>query len=165
MTKGRFPACIPVRFATWVLGRQLAALVSRAGVGCTKSPPRMAHPGRSGGTSSFLESGVNPAWSPDRTRGVSHARRGDPIFIADRNGNNRRQIYVDRPGIHNHYLTWSPDGRYIYFVGWSRRTKHLWRFAVPADGATAVPERITHHNRVSRTRPGSIRTRSSLGHR
>jgi Tol biopolymer transport system component len=97
----------------------------------------------------FLESGLNPAWSPDRTRLVYHTPDdGDPIFIADRNGNNRRQIYVDRPGIHNHYLTWSPDGRYIYVVRGVVTTDEmdLWRFLVPADGATAVPEQITHHN-------------------
>ncbi len=41
---------------------------------------------------------------------------GDPIFIADRNGANPRQIFNDKPGMHNHYVTWSPDGRYIYFV-------------------------------------------------
>jgi Tol biopolymer transport system component len=97
----------------------------------------------------FLETGMNPAWSPDRTRLVYHTPDdGDPIFIADRNGNNPRQIYVDRPGVHNHFLTWSPDGRFIYFVKGVVTTDEtdVWRFAVPADGARAVPERITHHN-------------------
>jgi Tol biopolymer transport system component len=92
---------------------------------------------------------MHPAWSPDRKRLVYHTPdEGDPIFIADRQGNNRRQIHVDRPGIHNHYLTWSPDGRYIYFVKGVVTTDEmdLWRFPVPADDAVAVPEQITHHN-------------------
>ena len=60
---------------------------------------------------------MNPAWSPDRARLVYHTpEEGDPVFIADRNGNNPRQIHVDKPGVHNHHLTWSPDGRFIYFV-------------------------------------------------
>ena len=59
-----------------------------------------------------------------------------------------RQIHVDKPGVHNHHLTWSPDGRFIYFVKGIVTTDEmdLWRFAVPADGAMAVPERISHHN-------------------
>ena len=23
---------------------------------------------------------------------------------------------MDKPGIHNHYPAWSPDGRFVYFV-------------------------------------------------
>jgi Tol biopolymer transport system component len=65
----------------------------------------------------FLPSAVEAAWSPDHNRIVYYAPDpGDPIFIADRNGGNARKICVDKPGIHEHYVTWSPDGRYVYFV-------------------------------------------------
>ena len=150
MTKGRFPAFYPgpIRYVgfsddnsqLWFL-EQVSVRPQRLRAWLTPVIPAEHR--------QFLESGLHPAWSPDRTRLVYHTPdAGDPVFIADRNGNNRRQIYVDRPGIHNHYLTWSPDGRYIYFVRGVVTTDEmdLWRFPVPADGATAVPEQITHHN-------------------
>ena len=73
---------------------------------------------------------------------------GDPIFVADRNGANPRQIFVDKAGRHNHYLAWSPDGRFIYFVRgimdpWDM---DIWR--IPSQGGTV--ERLTnHHSRVA----------------
>jgi hypothetical protein len=61
----------------------------------------------------FLESAVMAAWSPDGTRVAYHdATPGDPIHIADRNGSNARQVFVDAPGSHCHFLTWSPDARF-----------------------------------------------------
>ena len=150
MTKGRFPAFYPgpIRYVgfsddnsqLWFL-EQVSLQPTRLRVWLTPVLPAEHHV--------FLESGLHPAWSPDRARLVYHTPdQGDPIFLADRNGNNRRQIHVDKPGIHNHYLTWSPDGRYIYFVKGVVTTDEMdiWRFPVPADGATAVPEQITHHN-------------------
>jgi serine/threonine protein kinase len=150
MTKGRFPAFYPgpIRYVgfsddnsqLWFL-EQVSVRPQRLRVWLTPVVPSEHR--------RFIESGLHPAWSPDRTRLVYHTTDGgDPIFIADRSGNNRRQIYIDKPGIHNHYLTWSPDGRYIYFVRGVVTTDEmdLWRFPVPADGATAVPEQITHHN-------------------
>jgi len=150
VTKGRFPVLVPgpIRYVgfsddnsqLWFI-EQVSVRPNRNRAWLTPVVPAEHR--------RFLESGLNPAWSPDRTRLVYHTPDdGDPIFIADRNGNNGRQIYVDRPGIHNHFLTWSPDGRYIYFVGGVVTTDEmdLWRFPVPADGATAVPEQITHHN-------------------
>src|SRR5215510_2700041 len=65
----------------------------------------------------FLEKTVMAAWSPDGTKIAFHeSTPGDPIFLADLDGSNPRRLYVDQPGVHNHYLTWSPDGSYIYFV-------------------------------------------------
>ncbi|HXY23709.1 MAG TPA: protein kinase [Candidatus Acidoferrum sp.] len=100
-----------------------------------------------GGTPrNFLgEKTVNLAWSPDGERIVYHQfGGGDAMFVADRNGANPRQIFVDRPGIHNHFPTWSPDGRWIYFVHGTPDTRDmdLWRIN-PAGGN---PERLTYRN-------------------
>ena len=97
----------------------------------------------------FLPAAVQAVWSPDNRQIVYHsASPGDPIFIADRNGANPRQIWIDKPGIHNHYLEWSPDGRFVYFVRGvpSPYDMDIWR--VPSRGGVA--ERLTaHHSRVA----------------
>src|SRR5262249_17868530 len=68
---------------------------------------------------------------------------GDPVFVADRNGGNPRQIFVSKPGIHNHYPTWSPDGRFLYVAqGIPPRNMDLWR--LPVAGGAA--ERLTEQN-------------------
>jgi Tol biopolymer transport system component len=100
-----------------------------------------------GGTlRNFLgEEAVNLAWSPDGERVVYHTfGNGDPIFVADRDGANSRRIFGDQPGVHNHFPTWSPDGRWIYFVHGTPATKEmdLWRI----DPAGRNPERLTQRN-------------------
>jgi len=88
---------------------------------------------------------VNVAWSPDGSRLVYHTSiDGDPMFVADRNGANARQIFVGRPGVHNHYPVWSTDGEWIYFVSgiWAASEMDLWRIR-PAGGE---PERLTRYN-------------------
>jgi Tol biopolymer transport system component len=100
-----------------------------------------------GGTlRNFLsEEAVNLAWSPDGERVVYHTfANGDPIFVADRDGANARRIFGDQPGVHNHFPTWSPDGRWIYFVHGTPATKEmdLWRI----DPAGRNPERLTQRN-------------------
>jgi len=97
----------------------------------------------------FIEGGVNPTWSPDR-RNVAYytADPGDPIFIADRNGSNPRRLFGAQPGTHCHYLTWSPDGRFVYFVRGTPQTEEMdiWRISVTASNTAPTPERITTHN-------------------
>jgi Tol biopolymer transport system component len=89
---------------------------------------------------------VNIAWSRDGMRLAYHTRDpGDPIYVADREGADARQIFINaNPGGHNHYPTWSPDGRWIYFVSGYPATQEmdLWR----VDSSGGSPERLTQHN-------------------
>jgi len=98
---------------------------------------------------SFIAGAMEVAWSADGSRIVWHtAGAGDPIFIADANGSGARQVYVERSGNHCHHLTWSPDGRFIYFVKGIPTSDEMdiWRIPAAEGSAPARPERITSHN-------------------
>ena len=98
---------------------------------------------------SFIAGAMEVAWSADGSRIAWHtAGAGDPIFIADANGSNPRQIYVERAGSHCHHLTWSPDGRFIYFVKGIPTSDEMdiWRIRASESSPPARPERITSHN-------------------
>ena len=99
-----------------------------------------------GALHNFLgEEAANLAWSPDGERIVYHTRgNGDPMFVADRTGANARRIFQDRPGIHNHFPTWSPDGRWIYFSHGTPATKDMDLWRINPDGSHV--ERLTHLN-------------------
>jgi len=87
----------------------------------------------------------NVAWSPDGNRLVYHtADAGDPMFVTDRTGAGPRQIFISKPGDHNHFPVWSRDGQWIYFVRGYPDTSEmdLWRIS-PIGGE---PERLTQHN-------------------
>jgi len=92
----------------------------------------------------FLEYGGNPTWSPDgKTLAFYTPDPGDPIFVADGNASNRRRIFAAEPGVHCHFLIWSPDGRFIYFAkGTPTTDMDIWRIPV----AGGQPEQITYHH-------------------
>jgi serine/threonine protein kinase/Tol biopolymer transport system component len=114
--------------------------------GGTESRRLMLWPLMGGAPHNFLgEHAAEVAWSPDGTRLVYHRwEPGDPTFVADHNGANERQIVKSQPGLHNHFLVWSKDGRWIYFVRGrpSTREMDLWR--ISPDGGE--PEQLTHLN-------------------
>ncbi len=99
-----------------------------------------------GAPRNFLgEDTANLAWSPDGERIVYHTfTKGDPMFVADRTGANARKIFGDRPGLHNHFPTWSPDGRWIYFVHGTPATREMDLWRIDPDGGN--PERLTERN-------------------
>ncbi|MBV8809855.1 MAG: PD40 domain-containing protein, partial [Acidobacteriaceae bacterium] len=69
---------------------------------------------------------------------------GDPIFLADSDGLNPRQIFRDLPDKHNHYLASGADQNWIYFVNGTAATfeMDLWRISA----AGGKPERLTTQN-------------------
>ena len=96
----------------------------------------------------FLTGAMEPAWSPDGKAMAYHtAEPGDPIFVADRNGRSPKKIFTAESGNHCHYLTWSPDGRFLYFVMGGPATDEMDVWRIPVFATTPVtPERITTHN-------------------
>ena len=67
------------------------------------------------------------------------------MFVADRSGANAKQIFVNpTSGGHNHFPTFSPDGRWIYFVAGVLSTSEMDLYRISVTGGQ--PERLTHHN-------------------
>ncbi|HKD10795.1 MAG TPA: protein kinase, partial [Thermoanaerobaculia bacterium] len=95
----------------------------------------------------FLPKAVEATWSPDGSQVAYFFPPADPIFVAEKNGANPKQILADKQGFHNHFLHWSPDGKFIYFVrGVPPDDMDVWRIR-PSGGE---PERMSnHHGRVA----------------
>jgi Tol biopolymer transport system component len=100
----------------------------------------------------FLEDhAINVAWSPDseRTAYFRSDDDGDPILVGERGGDNARVIVAGTAGEHNHFPTWSIDGKWIYYVHYADEatSADLWR--IPAVGGE--PERLTEESRDVRS--------------
>ena len=93
----------------------------------------------------YLDGAAELDWSPDAARLVYHTPGpGDPMYLRDaRHPEDARQIFSAPPGLHGHFLLWSPDQRFIYFVQGSLPDRlDIWR--VRPTGGPA--ERVTHHD-------------------
>ncbi len=114
--------------------------------GGTETRRLMLWPLIGGAPHNFMdEHAAEVAWSPDGSRLVYHTwDPGDPMFVADHDGADPRQIMRSEPGLHNHYPVWSNDGRWIYFVRGRPATREmdLWRIS-PEGGKE---EKLSHLN-------------------
>jgi Tol biopolymer transport system component len=93
----------------------------------------------------YLEGAAEFDWSSDGARLVYHTPGpGDPMYVREANQpSDTRPIFSAPAGLHSHFLAWSPDKDYIYFVlGSVPDRMDIWRIA-PAGG---TPERMTHHD-------------------
>ena len=156
LTRGRLPQLLNedvrnVGFSgdashVWIRVADIASPASVSLVPATGGAPRP-----------FLSTAVMAVWSPDGSKVAYHETTpGDPVYVADSDGSGARRVHIAEPGVHNHHLTWSPDGRFLYFSsGLPPNEMDVWR--VPSAGGKA--ERITHHDsRVSHPVPLDDRT-------
>jgi Tol biopolymer transport system component len=90
----------------------------------------------------FLNTAVMATWSPDGSKVAYHETTpGDPIYVTDSDGGNPRRLFIGDPGVHSHHLSWSPDGRFLYFShGLPPDDMDAWR--IPSSGGQ--PERMTN---------------------
>lgn len=92
----------------------------------------------------YLDGVAEYDWSSDGTRLVFHTPGpGDPMYVRDADRSSDRNIFSAPAGLHGHFLVWSPDRAFIYFVQGALPDRlDIWR--VRPTGGT--PERITRHD-------------------
>lgn len=91
----------------------------------------------------YVEGAAEFDWSPDGARLAYHTPGpGDPLFIrAAASPASDEEIHSAAAGQHAHFPTWSPDGRFIYFVqGSLPDAMDIYRI----DSRDRHVERITH---------------------
>ena len=91
----------------------------------------------------YLEGVAEYDWSADGEWLAYHTPGpGDPMFVRDRAGGEPRKICSAPAGLHSHFLVWSPDQAFLYFVQGSLPDRlDLWRIR-PTGGS---PERLTRY--------------------
>jgi Tol biopolymer transport system component len=91
----------------------------------------------------YLEGAAELDWSADGDRLVFHTPgQGDPMFVRSARSAEARQIFSAPAGLHSHFVLWSPDQAFLYFVqGAVPEPMDLWR--IPAGGGS--PERLSRH--------------------
>jgi Tol biopolymer transport system component len=93
----------------------------------------------------YIEGAAEFDWSADGARLVYHTPGpGDPMYVRDAGQPaNAKEIFSAPPGLHSHFVVWSPDQKFIYFVQGSVPDRmDIWRIR-PTGG---TPERITNHD-------------------
>jgi len=92
----------------------------------------------------YLEGAAEYDWSRDAMQLVYHtAADGDPMFLRRATETPPGRALLTAPDTqHRHFTTWSPDGRWIYFLQGMPGRMDVWR--VPVAGGS--PERVTQHD-------------------
>jgi len=118
----------------------------------------MAVPTVGGAAQVYLPETAEFDWSADGSRVVFHTTApGDPLYVRSATEASAHPIYAAAPGTHCHFLTWSPDGEFIYFVRGDPPSADwdIWRLR--PSGASL--ERLTFlHTRVTYPVPLDART-------
>ncbi|MHC4956379.1 MAG: protein kinase domain-containing protein, partial [Planctomycetota bacterium] len=100
------------------------------------------------GATPWLQPGIiHVDWSRDGKRIVfSHSTDGDPVFVADADGTNVKPVPLPTPeGNHQHFPTWSFDGKWIYLCRGVVRTGRIDLWRVRPDGKQL--QKLTHNLR------------------
>jgi Tol biopolymer transport system component len=118
---------------------------SRTGAGSAGGISVWAVPLLGGPPRPYLDGVSEYDWSSDGARLVFHTPGpGDPMYVREASPSSEpRNVFSAPSGLHAHYLVWSPDRAFIYFVqGTLPDRLDLWRVRPTGE----APERITHHD-------------------